>query len=81
MDPQSMAQKAQDIEAIRHSIAADVASVETVFIIIVCLMVCWAVFMIGALWHSAQHESAARRASWYGRLLHWRRHTDQAQAC
>ena len=61
MDPQSMAQKAHDIEAIRQSIAADVASAETVFIIMACLVVCWAVFMIVALWYKAQRDSAERR--------------------
>jgi hypothetical protein len=28
----------------------------------------------------AEELAAMRRASWYGRLLHWRRHTNQAQA-
>jgi hypothetical protein len=27
----------------------------------------------------AEELAAMRRASWYGRLLRWRRHTDQAQ--
>ena len=114
MDPQSITQKLQAIEAIRLSIASNVARVETVTIVMICFLVCAAALIIVALWRHAQHEKAARRvrdrldqeadpegwarrqalettliaeelaamrrASWYGRLLRWWRHTDQAQA-
>ena len=117
MDPQTITEKTQAIEAIRLAIAAAASRVETVAIVMVCLVVCAAVWMIVALWRSAQHDKAARRvrdrlaqeedpegwarrqarqareaalvaaelatmrrASWYGRLLRWGRHTDQAQA-
>jgi len=61
MDPQSMAQKAQDIEAIRLSIAAEVASAETAFIVMTCLIVCSSLWMTVALWRRAQRDKAARR--------------------
>src|SRR6266481_1431165 len=57
MDPQ----KAQAIEAIRLSIAADVSSVETATTVMSCLLACMLVYMTVALWRHAQHEKAARR--------------------
>ena len=117
MDPHSIAQKTQDIEASRLRIAAGVASVEIATIVMICFLACWLVLMLVATWRHAQHEKAARRvrdrlaqekdpegfarrqarqaleaaliaeelaamrrASWYGRLRRWWRHTDQAQA-
>ena len=61
MDPQSMSQKTQEIDAIRLAFAADVTSVEIAAIVIICILVCVAAWMIVALWRHVQHEKAARR--------------------
>ena len=61
MDPQSMSQKTQEIDAIRLAFAADVTSVEIAAIVIICVLVCVAAWMIVALWRHVQHEKAARR--------------------
>jgi len=86
MDPQSMAQKTQAIEAISRRIASNVSQVESLTLVMSCLLACMLAWMIVALWRHAQHEKAARRGRDRDRLAQeadpegWaRRQAHQAQ--
>jgi len=61
MDPQSLAQKTQASEAIRLAIAADARTVELLAIVMSCLLVGGAAWMVVATWRREQHDKAERR--------------------
>jgi hypothetical protein len=61
MDPQTITEKTQAIEAIRLAIAADMSLVDSLTIVMSCLLACAAAWMIVATWRREQHEKAARR--------------------
>ena len=61
MDPQSITQKTQAIEAISRRIASNVSQVESLTTVMSCLLACVLAWMLVAMWQRAQHEKAARR--------------------
>jgi hypothetical protein len=63
MDPQTITEKTQAIEAIRLAIAADVSLVDSLTIVMSCLLACAAAWMIVATWRREQHDKAARRVA------------------
>jgi len=61
MDPQTVVQKMQAIEAIRLESASKVSTGESLIIVMSCLLACAAAWMTVATWRRAQHDKAERR--------------------